>query len=148
MLYGGFNEKKLLVEYLLLFKSELSKKWTLPSYAQELQYIDALVMLLDRGVAVAADSLMSAPPSGVFGMSNVSGTIDELLPTAVVVAPKVQLFDTYLNAFQRVLENCLSEIGMRGNSVPQNDDVLNNFVLWEQSVRRCDTYVYTQMCMC
>ena len=33
-------------------------------------------------------------------------------------------------------------MSIRGSFVPQNDDVLSNFVLWEQSVRRYTTPSY------
>ena len=53
-------------------------------------------------------------------------------------APPLRLYDTYQNAFQRVIDSCFREISTRGGLIPPstNDELLMAFVLWEQSLRR------------
>ena len=134
MLYGGSRERRELASSLRSRCPAFATKWKLSSSSQEMVYMEALAVLLEEGVEVAASAVSSSACEGVFGVSNVSGTIDRI--PELESHQSLRLFDTYLNAFQRVLEKCLSEMGTRGNLIPQNDDVLNNFVNWEQSVRR------------
>ena len=68
------------------------------------------------------------------GTSSISGTIDKIQD---IYAPPLRLYDNYLTAFHRVVEVCLEEISTRVTTdIPQNDDFLLNFVMWEQSLRR------------
>ncbi len=53
----------------------------------------------------------------------------------------LRLYDTYQNAFHRVVEVCLTEIGSQQSSVddinlPQTDEFVQSFLTWEQALRR------------
>lgn len=134
MLYGGTRERRELASSLRSRSQGFASRWRLEGLSQELVYLEALSVLLEEGVEVAASAVSSSACEGVFGVSNVTGSINAI--PELMHQHSLRLFDTYLNAFQRVLEKCLNEMGTRGNLIPQNDDVLNNFVNWEQSVRR------------
>lgn len=67
-----------------------------------------------------------------FGESMIEGSVGKVL----VLNPRLRLYDSYTNAFERLVGVCLSEIANRAGNVPQNEDVLLNFVSWEQSLRR------------
>ena len=84
------------------------------------------------GSSDASRSPSSDPTST--GRANVAKQGMQLtLPT-----PPLRLFDTYQNAFQRVIDSCFREISTRGGLIPPstNDELLMAFVLWEQSLRR------------
>ena len=53
-----------------------------------------------------------------------------------VIEPPLRLYDTYQNAFQRVIDSCFREISVRGGLIPPNanDELLMAFVAWEQVI--------------
>jgi hypothetical protein len=49
--------------------------------------------------------------------------------------PPYRLYGSYLNAFYRLVENCLSEIGKRADNVPYNEELILNVANWEKDLR-------------
>lgn len=136
VLYGGKREKDFLAQTITNQTSAFASKWcNSDESAQEILFLKALSMLLLRGLA-ATEKLISSfemtKSSSILGESRLEGGIGSIS----LSPPPLRLFDTYTNAFQRVVEVCLSEISQRADKVPQNEDVLLNFVQWEQSLRR------------
>ena len=60
--------------------------------------------------------------------SNVTGIVGRVTG---LDSPPLRLFDVYQNAFLRVLETCLAEIGNKGGNVPLSgdDEFMNNFIV-------------------
>ena len=58
-----------------------------------------------------------------------------------VIEPPLRLYDTYQNAFQRVIDSCFREISVRGGLIPPNanDELLMAFVAWEQVMHTHNT---------
>lgn len=138
MLYGSNVEKNALAESIDArlpgFMDEYFENEKMED-VQEGIYLQALNHLLRYGLASAQEQITGAySNTGQFGESIVEGTIGQVQ----LDNPPLRLYDSYTNAFQRVVEFCLSEIANR--NVPQantqNDDILFNFVQWEQSLRR------------
>ena len=118
MLYGGTKEKRELSSFLKETMPQFLSAYKLGKTSQEALYIQALQLLLEEGVAVAASAVSSLAPltvlptteSGSPGASDLSGSIADLSLNPV---PSLRLYDTYLNAFQRVLEVILFFIFLR-----------------------------------
>jgi hypothetical protein len=97
-----------------------------------------------------ADTFDSQKESSVRSTSTISRTMERMrevgdsssiggvISTAYSPSecPPLRLFDSYQIAFQRVIEACLIEINKRTEYIPQNEEVLLNFVNWERTVRR------------
>ena len=70
---------------------------------------------------------------GLYSNTAKNGEIDYINSINEIVSTR--LYDTYQNAFYRVVECCFKEIGKRSNTVPQNSDVLLNIASWERDLR-------------
>lgn len=137
VLYGGRKEKDRLAATIDARASVFASEWCKgDERCQEVLYLRALSALLSKGLA-ATEKLVSGigveMSSTVFGESDLQGGVGSVEFNR---EPPLRLFDAYSNAFHRVVEICLSEISARADMVPQNEDVLLNFVQWEQSLRR------------
>jgi hypothetical protein len=118
MLYGTRTDKEMMANSIDSIIPEFASRWNIVSSdAQELLYLKALAVLLRDGLQAAEISITFVEnSSNSIGVSNVSGKIDDIS----LKIPPLRLFDVYQNAFQRVVEKCLTEIGMRaGSNVPQ-----------------------------
>ena len=137
VLYGGRKEKDRLAATIDARAVSFARDWCKgDENAQEVLYLKALSSLLVKGLTATAKLISGAEiekSSSVLGESVVEGGVGSV---GFPGAPPLRLYDTYTNAFHRVVELCLSEISARSDKVPQNEDVLLNFVQWEQSLRR------------
>jgi hypothetical protein len=122
ILYGSKYERDRLAEAIMQLIPSFASRWRLRVIqgmdAQESRYLQALAMLLQSGISKAEEAVNAIDS-------------DE--------SSSLRLYDSYLNAFHRIVEVCLSEISTRLSSREinaQNDDFLLNFVQWEQSLRR------------
>lgn len=153
MLYGSRKEKDFLAESVENMVDDFVVQWSLDgAECQEALFLKALALLLRDNLAVveAAVTFSEAPSSTVFGTSNISSSVADIVNYDSTVTvdtqqkqkknrtiPNLRLYDTYLNAFQRVVETCLTEIGIRaGRNVPQNEEILYNFLNWEKGLRK------------
>ena len=136
MLYGGKKEKDFLSDVIKGSAEAFTKKWCRgDSGTQEVMYLKAIAMLLRKGLAATEkqiSGLEMEKSSRILGESDLQGGVGSV----EMKSPSLRLFDAYTNAFQRVVELCLAEISARSDKVPQNEDVILNFVQWEQSLRR------------
>eukprot|EP01031_Cornospumella_fuschlensis_P032190 gene32190-38934_t len=109
ILYGGKRERNVVAEHLSKYAGEFAALWCDDDEnSQEVLFIRVLALLLAENLAVAERAVS--------------------LPTS-----SLRLFDTYLNAFHRVVELCLSEIlPIEGAS---NDELVQSFLTWEQTLR-------------
>ena len=135
MLYGGVQEKERLANTMESKLPTLLKDFDLSEDSQDKTYLVALAYMLRYGLGPAQEQISGEySNSGGFGESVVEGGIGQVKNDR----GELRLFDAYSNAFQRVVDTCLSEISYR--NLPQrsqaNDDFLVNFVQWEQSLRR------------
>jgi len=141
ILYGGSAEKNLIAATIDAYCKPYAKEWLKGDMnAQEIVYMKALSLLLREGISKAEAAVTYRGDDLVrskMGVSSISGTIDQI---ENLNAPPLRLYDNYLTAFHRVVEVCLEEISTRVNTayldIPQNEDFLLNFVMWEQSLRR------------
>lgn len=135
MLYGGVQEKERLAQTMESKLPTLLRDFDLEEDSQDKTYLAALAYMLRFGLGPAQEQISGEfSNSGSFGESVVEGGIGQVK----FERGELRLFDAYSNAFQRVVDTCLSEISYR--KLPQgsqaNDDFLVNFVQWEQSLRR------------
>ena len=160
MLYGTRSDKSFLADALESMIPEFVFEWCEGNEtSQEVLYLRALAMLLRESLSsVEAAVTFSGPPSSnTFGFSNISAGVTSFIGTntawvdrtedvsrsggsstssSTLSRPNLRLHDAYLNAFQRVVEMCLTEIGTRaGRNLPQNEDILYNFLNWEKELR-------------
>ena len=63
--------------------------------------------------------------------SNIGGGIGHI----EITQPPLRLYDTYRNAFERVIEICVTEVATQMDQ-GASEDVFMNFVAWEQGLRR------------
>jgi hypothetical protein len=139
MLYGGRVEKRALADGIERGIPDFVARWGFGDpQAQEVLYLRALALFLREGLvaaeaAIGPATVVPSVPKPDLGVSEVSGPITD--PSLGLFVPRFRLFDSYSNAFERVLETCLSEITSRGDVVPQNEDVLQTVIAWEQSLR-------------
>lgn len=141
VLYGGRREKDALAQTIEGMAGPFADEWCGSDRgAQEVLFLRALSMLLSKGLAATEERISSVTTGegAIFGESRLEGGVGSV----ELAQPALRLYDTYTNAFQRVVELCLSEISARCDKVPQNEDVLLNFVQWEQSLRRNLTSEY------
>lgn len=136
VLYGGKKEKDFLSATIEESAEDFANKWCRgDTSAQEVLYLKAISLLLRKGLAATEKQISGLEiekSSAVLGESNLQGGVGSV----EINSPSLRLFDAYTNAFQRVVELCLAEISARSDKVPQNQDVILNFVQWEQSLRR------------
>jgi hypothetical protein len=136
MLYGFTKDKNFLAYSFESLVTDFSRRWKLSQDSQEVLYLKALALLLRSGLTTASEAITYTFPLRNLG----NGSDVDITPMNLEMAiPPLRLHDTYQNAFQKVIEACISEIGSRGGSVPQNgndEEILLTFVLWEQSLRR------------
>jgi len=149
MLYGGSEQKEMLAADIEMNIFNVLGNFNVPLYenqlfvassdtnsnlkeCQEATYMRALAFLLRFGLVAAQEQISGAiTNTGLFGESKIEGRIGAI----TIEVPPLRLYDAYTNAFQRVIEVCLSEISNR--NVPQNEeDLLLNFVQWEQILRQ------------
>lgn len=135
MLYGGASEKDRLALTMERKLPAIQKNFDMSDDSQEKTYLAALAYMLRNGLGPTQEQISGEySNTGGFGESVVEGGIGQVKKEQGTL----RLFDAYSNAFQRVVDTCLSEISFR--RLPQgsqaNDDFLVNFVQWEQSLRR------------
>lgn len=149
ILYGGKDEKDVLIDAIEQSIKDFANRWKLQNMdCQEIRYLQALILLLQVGISKAEEAVTSIESPIVFDTENSEkhGLLtlnpvtlkDEKVINTTSMISSYRLFDSYLNAFHRVVEVCLSEISTRlsRDMNLQNDDLLLNFVQWEQSLRR------------
>lgn len=158
ILYGGKHERTSIATFLEKHASEFAQTWT-PNdpRSQESLYLRALALLLRENLAVAEVAITAQAPDAVspedaaaelalaIASSSASDPTAASTPliTAVSDPSNLRLFDTYQNAFHRVVEVCLTEIGkqdsplmLQQSSRQNEDEILQNFLVWEQGLRR------------
>jgi hypothetical protein len=130
ILYGNKDEKDVLIDAIEYNIPSFALRWTQGDVnSQEIRYLRGLKLLLQVGITKAEEAV-SNPIISINQSNN----------------PSIRLFDSYLNAFHRVIEGCLSEISTRSSNynynnnnnnmmISPNDDILLAFVQWEQSLR-------------
>lgn len=85
-------------------------------------------------VASGTTSINGVNFLGLYSNTAKNGEIDNITPINDIISNR--LYDTYQNAFYRIIEACFSEIGKRsGDMLPQNEDVLLSIASWEKNVR-------------
>lgn len=152
MLYGSMSEKKLLASAVVSMKDRFVNEWCGGNLlCQESIYMDALQLLLLEGITIAELTFIrsfSNDMSSESGASNISFRpvgFDSVAETIKIstrngvekVIQPTKLYDPYQNSFKRVIGSFVRELGTRdGQVLPQSDDLLLNFVNWEQNVRR------------
>lgn len=150
VLYGAVYERSFIARYLDQYAPEFASIWSIPGgkRCQESLYLQALALLLKRNLAIAEVAITAPADDNLFFKenelendqflrSNLRDGMNSILTSSSEdkSSPNLRLFDTYQNAFYRVVEVCLTEIGSN-NMIPQNEEVFQNFLVWEQALRR------------
>ena len=124
---------------------EFAKTWTNNNIdCQEVIFLKALILLLREGLsnAEAATNYMggwqnSDPSYSSGGVEVLASNITGGVGSVVLAPPSLRLYDAYRNAFERVIEICVTEVASQsGQGARVNEDAFLNFISWEQSVRR------------
>lgn len=150
ILFGGKKERLMIAEFIENHRSDFAQHWANGDMnSQEVLYLRVLELLLKENLSAAEAAitfvgeedrekdatLLTTNKEKEIRPLNESFSLNFSFPSSSPV--KLRLYDTYQNAFHRVVEVCLTEIGSQsGNYLPQNDEMVENFLLWEQTLRR------------
>lgn len=156
MRYGSRKEKSLLASSIEVEVQAYVGRWCRGAkYSQEELYLRALCLLLRDTLEIAELSVLyyQKNKNALSGYSNISNPMSDFVSdssntygSSIVflqngkerTVPYLRLQDVYLNAFQRVVEACVTDLrgGSESSYMPQNEDLLLSFVNWEQNLRR------------
>ena len=133
-LYSGPIEKQLIATSLDDILDEYANIWTKGDMnSQEVLYLKALILFMREGLAATEPAIFSSDVlSPQVRDSAVSGGIGHI----TINQPPLRLYESYRNAFERVIEICVTEVASSRGSVSGNEDAFMSFINWEQGLRR------------
>lgn len=110
LLYGGQNERYFLASHIEKLIPSFAQEWTRNNLkSQEIVYLRVLVLFIHDGLAAAQSAMSYNATSSLNNGDRISGFIGSVNDRKDI--PQLRLLDAYQNAFQRVVETCLTEFG-------------------------------------
>jgi hypothetical protein len=143
-LHSGPVEKKLIAASIEGMLESYADTWTKGELnCQEVTFLKALVLFLREGLGAAEDAIMTAADrtaqlsSSGGGVTVVYSDVSGGIGHVEIPEPQLRLYDSYRNAFERVIEICVTEVATQSmSSMGGFDGEFMNFVAWEQGLRR------------
>eukprot|EP01038_Epipyxis_sp_PR26KG_P013500 gene13500-18114_t len=141
ILYGSIKDRNHIANYLENMTEPFSQEWLLDGNSQEIRFIKVLSLFLREDLSTAQAALLGelVPQSSLFGSSVINGGISAISQSVLDENnnnESLKLQDAYLNAFDKVVEACLTDINSQSGSVPQNEEIVTSVIEWEQNLRR------------
>jgi hypothetical protein len=125
IIYASKKERLFVADALENYADQFVLEWGGDRESQDCVYLRALALLLRENLARAEAAI-------TFSLEN-----SAINNTTTDPIPNLRLFDSYQNAFHRVVEVCLTEIASsNAHYMPQRDEVVDSFLIWEQGLRR------------
>ena len=141
VLYGRRTEKDIVINEIEQLIPSFAKEYTSGNdKSQEVLFLKTLIVLLRHGLSSAEGvNLNRIAFNGTktisFGIDYkypANGALDHIDDIEDIMS--LRLFDTYQNAFQRVVECCFVETGKRQGGA-QNNEVVMSLASWEKTLR-------------
>ena len=141
VLYGRRAEKEIVISEIEKMAPLFAKKYTGGNdKSQEVLFLKTLIVLLRHGLSSAEGVnsnriAFNGTKTITFGIDYKypkNGALDHIDDIEDIMS--LRLFDTYQNAFQRVVECCFVETGRRPGGA-QNNEVVMSLASWEKTLR-------------
>lgn len=141
VLYGRRSEKEIVIGEIETMLPTFAKQYTGGNdKSQEILFLKTLIVLLRHGLSSAEGVNLNriafnGTKTIAFGLDYKypkNGALDHIDDIDDIMS--LRLFDTYQNAFQRVVECCFVETGRRPGGA-QNNEVVMSLASWEKTLR-------------